>query len=168
MNTIAPDYPDESDHDNANAAHDVLSTTPPGGPDDDPSGTPPAAPAAAPPAVDHHAAVAAAMPEGERDMLAARIIASGGVEGVDLAISGDNAQEFAGHVSAIQSELQAVADQHVKAQGIDPDALYDYMRGRGAGVVRSTALTLYHGRNPAMALDPIIAEFRRTPTGRRA
>jgi hypothetical protein len=40
------------------------------------------------------------------------------------------------------------------------------MHSRGTDLVRSTALMLFHSRNPAMAMDAAIAEFRRSPQGR--
>jgi hypothetical protein len=131
-----------------------------------PSEPPVTPPEESPPDLDHFAAIAAVMPESEMDNLAARIIASGGTEGVELAVSGMEPEKFAGHVAAIQSELQASADAYVESQGVNVADFYQFVQSRGSRAVTSTALLLYHSRDAGMALDPLIAEYRRSPKGR--
>jgi hypothetical protein len=157
---LSPDYPTDV-HDDATQPAQVAET---------PAevAAVPEAPAT-PAAVDHHSAIAALMPsEMERDNLAARIIASGGTEGVALDVHGPNADQLAGHVAGIQGQLQQTADEFVKGQGIDVADFYRFVHFQGPAAVRSVALTLFHSKgDAAYALTPLIHEYRRTSAGRR-
>jgi hypothetical protein len=160
---IAADMPEEGTND-ANATHELLPAPAASGPGDDTGGTPPATPA---PPVDHFAALAAVVPSQTLDNTVARVVSSGGVAGVTFEPSGGmSAEQFTTHAEGIQASLQADADAHVTASGINPATFYAWMHSRGADLVRSTALMLFHSRNPAMAMDAAIAEFRRSPQGR--
>jgi hypothetical protein len=106
--------------------------------------------------------------ENARDNLAARYIAglADGAE-VDLDVHGEGADKFTGHVQGVQAQLQTVADDYVRSQGIDPEAFYRFVRFQGPAAVRSVALTMYHSKgDAAYTLTPLIQQFRRTSTGR--
>ncbi len=135
---------------------------------------PPAAAAAAPPGgsltLDQHdSAINAVMPEDARDRLVAQIVAKGGLDNVHLnQIQGNLAPEqFQAHAAGVQAGLQSMADQYVAAQGVDQQKFYEFVRARGSQVMNSTGLLMFHARDPAMALAPLIAEFRRTSAGRK-
>jgi hypothetical protein len=120
--------------------------------------------------VDHYAAIAAIVPEAQLDVLAARVIASGGVAGVtfqpdDGGPSSSHA-DLGSHASAIQQELQQSADSFVEAQGVNVADFHKYVRAQGSGVLNSTALLLWHSRSPDVALRPLLQEFRRTSAHR--
>ena len=117
----------------------------------------------------HDAAIATVMPEGDRDRLAAQIIGAGGIDHVHMNLNQGNLEpeQFRAHVAGVQAGLQSMADQYVAAQGVDQQAFYDYVRAKGSGVMNSTGLLMFHGRNPEMALAPLLAEFKRTAAGRR-
>lgn len=118
--------------------------------------------------IDHRAELVAVMREQDMDNLAARVVASGGVEGVTFDPVGQmTAEQFTTHAQGVQADLQSAADAHVKGAGIEPEAFYAWVRSRGPQVLNATALTMYHSRDAAMALDPLIAEFRRSPAGRQ-
>lgn len=114
----------------------------------------------APDSFDSHArAITEAMPdEFQRDALAARVIAAGGVQGVDL-VSDVPTGEFAGHASAIQGHLQGLADAEVRRYGLEPQAFYDYLRNQGAAVVRSAALETYHLGKPGQTFNYHLSKF---------
>jgi hypothetical protein len=118
---------------------------------------------------DHHAAIAAMIPsDAERDALAARVIA-GLADGTDVQIeaSGD-ADRFATHVAGLQAHLQGQADEFVRAQGIDPESFYAFVKFQGPAAMRHVALAMYHSQgDAAYALTPLIQQYRHTSTGRR-
>jgi len=103
--------------------------------------------------------------------MAERVIAAGGVEGVALDVNGPQGtltpEEFGTHARGLQDQLQARADQHLQAQGIEPAEFYAFLHRKGPSAVNAAALTMLHSQNAALALGPMLAEFRRTSRGRR-
>jgi len=125
-----------------------------------------------PPTVDHFAALSAIVPEAQLDALAARVIASGGVQGVTFQPDDGGATaahaDLGSHASAIQSQLQASADKFVTDQGVNVADFHRYVKQQGPAVLNSTALVLFHSRSPDTALRALVTEYKRTANFRRS
>lgn len=160
---LSPDYPTETTPNDADATDNLLST-----PSPEESPTPPQeGPAQGTPEVDHFAALSAVVPEHALDMTIARVVAAGGVEGVTFDPAGGmTPEQFTTHAQGHQAALQAIADQHVTAQGIDPEAFYTWANANRAKDVRALALQFAHQRDPAV-FAPLMMDYARYGRGTR-